>query len=69
METNEELFESIRELLSAIYITDRRIYDVMARLLANLDDEEAQTLMQIHSQGGFITPPPSYMIGPDDDDD
>lgn len=44
------------ELLLAIYITNRRIYDVLALLLRNLDEESAETLMKIHEEGGFVTP-------------
>ena len=57
--------------LLASYITQRRIYDVMARILAIMDEDEANALISIHERGAFITPPPSIMR-PDDrpgDDD
>lgn len=63
-----DINSDLMEMLSAIFIINRRTYDVLARLLANLDDEEAETLMRIHSEGGFITPPPSYRVGDNEED-
>lgn len=48
------------EILTALYITNRRIYDVLARILANMNEEDAEVLMNIHAEGFFITPEPSY---------
>lgn len=55
--------DNILEMLTAIYITQRRTYDVLARLLYNLDEEEANTLIRIHAEGGFVTPEPSMIVG------
>lgn len=60
--------EDIKDMLGAIYITNRRIYDVLARMLHSLDSDEANALIDLHDQGVFITPPPRYMIGDDDAD-
>lgn len=48
------------EMLTALYITNRRIYDTLVRILANISEEDAELLMNIHREGFFITPEPSY---------
>lgn len=49
------------------FITLRRIYDVLAGIYASIDGEAADRLMTLHEQGIFITPPPAYRPGEDDE--
>ena len=56
------------EMLTAMYITQRRIYDVLARLLANINPEDADILMQMHEQGIFATSDPTYLAQEEEND-
>lgn len=51
----------------ASFIMQWRIYDVLMAIYSNMNEEEASKLVQLHDQGIFVTPPPSYRLGDDDE--
>lgn len=51
------------QVLMASYITQRRIYDVMMRVLANINPKDAEILLELHTDGLFATPEPSMVVG------
>lgn len=53
----------VSELLMAIYITNRRTNDLLAKLLHNLDEDTAIDMMEVHNRGGFWTPDPIMVVG------
>lgn len=62
-EIEHSINDNVLEMLTAIYITQRRIYDTLAWMLKDLNEEAADTLISIHASGGFVTPDPSMLVG------
>jgi hypothetical protein len=60
-EPEEVVHDIDHELLTAMYIIDRRIYDVLLRLLATMDEGAALELAQLHDQGLFYSPDPKWL--------
>lgn len=50
------------DLLMASYIIQRRLYDVTMRLLANTNPQDAEILLQLHTEGLFATPEPAMVV-------
>lgn len=59
MESKE--IESIEDLLTAIYIQNSRLYDVMVRLLMLQDQESALAMVEAHAKGELYGPPPALI--------
>lgn len=64
METKE--LDSLEDLLTAIYIQQSRVYDVMLAILALSSEETAETLMKLHAEGDLMSPPPALKGTPDE---
>ena len=60
-----EFGDDVTELLMAIYITNRRTNDLLARMLFNLDRAAAIEMMQDHEKGAFFTPELAMLVGED----
>lgn len=54
--------DASQEILTAQYITLRRINDILALLLRNINPDDADGLMTMHEEGIFLTPDPRYKV-------
>lgn len=57
---NDDQFEVVQELLSAVYVQLARIYDVLIVTLDKLNGD-AVSLSKEHAQGHILGPPPLLM--------
>lgn len=61
----ETEISSTEDLLTAIYIQQSRIYDVLVRLLMLQDEDSALKMVDEHARGGLYGPPPA-LVGEDE---
>lgn len=64
----EHDLEDDNEMAVASFIMLRRINDVLMFLLRDVDEDAANHLAALHSQGIFVTPPPAWRPGEDIND-
>jgi len=50
------------ELEIAMFVTQRRIYDVLMGIYSNINPGEAEDLVKLHADGIFVTPPPAFRV-------
>ena len=55
----DDQFETLHELLSAIYVQTARIYDVLA-IIGDKLGADVLALSQEHEQGKLLGPPPLF---------
>jgi hypothetical protein len=55
----EKTLESTEEILTAIYIQQSRMYDVLLLLLGLQSQELVETIMNKHAVGELLSPPPA----------
>jgi len=53
------------ELDMANFVTLRRIYDVLMGIYSNVNPGEAESLVKLHADGIFVTPPPAFRVEED----
>jgi hypothetical protein len=58
----EKQVEAIQELIAGIYIQNLRVYDVLMALLSKQDQELANKLEQLHTEGKILGPDPALKI-------
>jgi hypothetical protein len=64
----EELKHEVEDNLALVnYVVSMRIYDVLIAVLRNLNPNEAEALVEAHSRGILLAPPPSYVVESDVD--
>lgn len=56
-----------REVQMASFILLRRINDVLLLILKNINEEDADLIANMHEQGIFASPPPTWRPGSDSD--
>jgi hypothetical protein len=68
MDSPDSMSDINENLGAVLYIMLGRIYDMMILLAdANGKGEDALQLIQLHSQGQLMCPPPSLMLEDEDD--
>jgi hypothetical protein len=55
----EKTLEGVDEILTAIYIQQSRMYDVLLLLLGLQSQELVETIMNSHEKGVLLSPPPA----------
>lgn len=55
----------LQELLAGIYIQNLRIYDLLAAIAMSAGKEEVEKILQLHENGGILSPDPSLKIDKD----
>jgi hypothetical protein len=59
---SEDNVQATQELLAGIYIQNLRVYDVLMALLSKQDQELANKLEQLHTEGKVLGPDPALKI-------
>ena len=59
---SDEQKQAIEELLAGVYIQNLRVYDVLMALLSKQDQELANKLEQLHTEGKVLGPDPALKI-------
>jgi hypothetical protein len=62
---NNDIIESIRELLAAIFIQSQRNYDMLS-IIADKLGADAISLTKMHSEGQVLAPAPSFIFEDED---
>lgn len=60
--TYHEQIQAIQELIAGVYIQNLRVYDVLMALLSKQDQELANKLEQLHTEGKVLGPDPALKI-------
>ena len=60
--TYHEQINALQELVAGIYIQNLRVYDVLMALLSKQDQEIANKLEQLHTEGKVLGPDPALKI-------
>lgn len=57
----EREIDDVTDLLTAIYIQQSRVYDILVRMLMLQDQEVAIAMVEAHEKGELYGPPPALV--------
>jgi len=57
----EREIDDVTDLLTAIYIQQSRMYDILVRMLMLQDQDVALSMVEAHAKGELYGPPPALV--------